>query len=120
MQTSVLCLAILVAGAHAQSDGNPHNWDRSRRCDHTDYDPPCGTCEGFGGIPTGDDNDAITLTSCEVVANATDVDAATLIKPVWRQKWHVDPYFEVLIGKKVNTPPPLPPPSSPPHQHHRR
>ena len=28
-----------------QSDGNPHNWDRRRRCDQIDYDPPCGICE---------------------------------------------------------------------------
>ena len=37
-------------------DGNPHNWDRRRRCDGTDYTPACGVCEGYGGIPTGDAN----------------------------------------------------------------
>jgi hypothetical protein len=24
------------------SDGNPHGWDRRRRCDAIQYDPPCG------------------------------------------------------------------------------
>lgn len=84
------------------SDGNPHGWDRTRRCDHTDYSPPCGTCEGIGGIPYGDDNDEITLTSCDVVANASDVDASTLIKPVWGPKWSAPVYFEILIGPKVD------------------
>ena len=41
-------------------------WDRTRRCDQQDYDPPCGPCEGVGGIPTGSDNDEITLTTCQV------------------------------------------------------
>ena len=41
-------------------------WDRTRRCDQQDYDPPCGPCEGVGGIPTGSENDEITLTTCQV------------------------------------------------------
>ena len=55
-------LSVLVTvGASGQyvgqgSDGNPHNWDRRRRCDGTDYTPACGVCEGYGGIPTGDAN----------------------------------------------------------------
>ena len=69
------------------ADGNPHNWDRSRRCDHTDYTPVCQACEGFGGIATGDENDQIKLTTCSVVANASSIDPKTLIKPLWTDKW---------------------------------
>merc|ERR1719454_116495 len=99
----MLALAALVLTASAQyvgqgADGNPHNWDRHRRCDHTDYDPPCGACEGYGGIPTGDENDQITLTTCSIVANASGVDPKTLIKPVWTEKFATRGYSEVLIG----------------------
>eukprot|EP00854_Cymbomonas_tetramitiformis_P025412 gene25412-31031_t len=57
-------------------------------------------CEGVGGIPTGDENDEITLTSCTPVANASQIDPASLIKPVWASEWTVLNYHEVLIGKK--------------------
>merc|ERR1711988_79571 len=91
---------ILLPSVAAQADGNPHNWDRKRRCDHTDYNPPCGPCEGIEGIATGDDNSAITLTTCEVVANASSIDPSTLIKPKWTAKWHTEGYNEILIGPK--------------------
>ena len=93
------------------ADGNPHGWDRMRRCDHAGYTPKCGLCEGYGGIPygeegcsghgigldsqltkppllsflrlAGDDNDQITLTTCAPVANASDVDPKTLKRPIW-------------------------------------
>ena len=86
--------------ACAQSDGNPHNWDRQRRCDHVDYSPPCGVCEGFGGIPFGDDNADIHLTTCEPVAN--NASAAAPVKPVWGTTFTVEHYNEVLIGPKVD------------------
>lgn len=99
--TLVIC-ALFVTG-FAQyigqgADGNPHNWDRKRRCDHTDYSPPCGPCEGYGGIPTGDDNDQITLTTCSVVANASSIDPKTLKKPLWSDKWYASGYNEIIIG----------------------
>ena len=63
--------------------------------------PPTHTIgEGIGGIPFGDDNDDITLTSCSVVSNATDV--SDPVAPVWGEQWRVDPYYEVLIGKKTD------------------
>lgn len=93
-------LVFTTSSVVAQSDGNPHNWDRLRRCDHTDYDPPCGVCEGYGGIPYGDENDEITLTSCVAISNVSDV--PNPVKPVWDNSWKVDPYFEVLIGKKTD------------------
>ena len=56
--------------ASAQTDGNPHNWDRKRRCDNVDYDPPCGLCEGIGGDVWSDKNEDIKITACEPVAEA--------------------------------------------------
>ena len=53
MPCSAALALIVVSGVTAQFDGNPHGWDRKRRCDHTAYEPPCGACEGYGGIPTG-------------------------------------------------------------------
>lgn len=94
--------AVVLFYADAQADGNPHHWDRKRRCDQIDYDPPCGPCEGYGGIPTGDENDQITLTTCSVVNNASGVDPKTLIKPVWTEKFATRGYSEVLIGPKVD------------------
>jgi len=91
-----LCVTAQYIGQGA--DGNPHNWDRKRRCDHTDYTPTCGACEGYGGIPTGDDNDEITLTTCSIVANASTIDPKTLIKPVWADKWFANNYQEIIIG----------------------
>merc|ERR1711990_1257992 len=84
------------------ADGNPHLWDRKRRCDQIGYTPACITCEGTGGIPTGDENDKITLTTCSIVANASGVDPKTLIHPVWTEKWATSGYNEVLIGPKVD------------------
>ena len=76
--TSVFGLGALVS---SQSDGNPHGWDRQRRCDHTDYDPPCGLCEGIGGIVWGDDNKDITITSCTPIMEAHEIENAP--KPLW-------------------------------------
>jgi len=98
MKVIALALATITTLVYSQSDGNPHNWDRTRRCDHTDYLPACGPCEGIGGIPTSDDD--YTPTTCEVTKNATDVN--TPVRPVWGSQWMVDPYFEVLIGKKTD------------------
>jgi hypothetical protein len=66
-----------------------------RPIDHTDYSPACGACEGYGGIPTGDANDEITLTTCEIVAQPEEIDPSTLIKPIWGSKWTVPRYYEV-------------------------
>jgi len=81
-----------------QADGNPHGWDRVRRCDQQDYDPPCGPCEGVGGIPTGSDNDDIALTSCTVVATPQDIPSPHPI--VWGTQWTLPLAYEILIGQK--------------------
>ena len=57
-------------------------------------------CEGVGGIPYGDANDQIHLTSCTAVANASDVSHP--VHPVWGETFTVPFYNEVLIGPKTD------------------
>ncbi len=64
-----------------------------------DYTPACGVCEGTGGIPFGDENDQITLTTCKYIANASEIDPASLKRPVWGKSFTTQSW-EVLIGKK--------------------
>jgi len=85
--------------AASQADGNPHNWDRNRRCDHSDYDPPCGPCEGLGGYVNSDIADHITVASCEL---EKVYDASTRIRPVWGADLTEKKSHEILIGKKTD------------------
>ena len=80
------------------TDGNPHGWDRRRRCDAVAYDPPCGICEGYGGIPWGDRNEEISLTTCRPAETQT----ALPRRPVWADEMTIDPYWAVQIGPKVD------------------
>lgn len=82
---------------HSQADGNPHNWDRKRRCDQ-DYNPPCQICEGVGGIVWGDENDEISITGCLPIANSSQVKDPK--RPDWANKWYTPEYYSILIGKK--------------------
>ena len=84
---SLLLLVLLPGLSLAQrgqgQDGNPHNWDRRRRCDQTEYRPACGICEGVGGIAFGDDNQDITLARCvPVTTNVSDP-----VKPNWGDRF---------------------------------
>lgn len=81
----------------SQGDGNPHQWDRIRRCDHIDYDPPCGPCEGIGGYVDNDKADHYTAPSCELVEVH---DAATRVRPVWGSDVSEYKSHEILIGVK--------------------
>ena len=58
-----------------------------------------GPCEGYGGIPYGDENDQIHLTTCEVI-NAS---AHPGKRPMWGTKFTVKHYSEILIGPKNET-----------------
>lgn len=95
----LLALRLVDAQAGQGADGNPHGWDRHRRCDGTGYTPPCGICEGYGGIPFGDANEEITLSSCTPVPADP---ARKLIPPVWSTRMTMDPYYSVQIGPKVD------------------
>merc|ERR1719310_280868 len=63
-------------------DGNPHGWDRKRRCDQ-DQMPRCQLCEGIGGKAWGDKNEDIDLTTCEIVATPKQVDNSTVHWPLY-------------------------------------
>jgi len=92
---AVVAAALLATGS-AQADGNPHGWDRKRRCDHAGYSPKCGPCEGMGGITTSDTASAITIPSCTVVQGAQGK------RPVWGDDFTVTKSHEILIGKKTD------------------
>lgn len=95
-------LSFLINLYLSQSDGNPHKWDRSRRCDNEDYSPPCGLCEGIGGIATSDAVSDIKLTSCTPIAPAENVDKSTITEPFLPDVFTNFGFYEVLIGMKTN------------------
>jgi len=94
----LVVLSVLVPAVQPQADGNPHGWDRKRRCDEQDYSPKCGPCEGVGGIPYGSLNDEIDLTSCEILGGPEDFPNPHPI--VWGNQWTLPVAYEILIGKK--------------------
>jgi len=94
-----LVFAIGTPLAAAQADGNPHEWDRLRRCDHTDYDPQCGPCEGIGGYAGSDKADDVQIPNCDIEAV---YDAGTRVRPVWGADLTVLKSHEILIGKKMD------------------
>lgn len=85
--------------ALAQFDGNPKGWDRARRCDHADYDPPCGPCEGVGGYVSSDALADITIASCQTEGV---FDANSRVRPVWGADFSELKSSEILIGKKTD------------------
>lgn len=103
-QQQRLCLTFIFLAAClpcilAQADGNPHGWSRERRCDMTGYDPPCGVCEGYGGIPYGDLPDQINMTTCEIINNASIL-PTDAVRPVWNERFVSNNVRAILIGPK--------------------
>jgi len=120
---AAVCAALLFGGAYAATpctppadtlgadDGNPHCWDRKRRCDgpnaHPDggvgYQPGCGLCEGIGGIVWGDDASDVTIPKCTPIAKAEDVSPPPT-KPEWGEgnngKFTIENDRFIMIGKK--------------------
>lgn len=88
-------------------DGNPHGWDRYRRCDQ-DQLPRCQLCEGVGGMAWADNNSDYTPSPCEIVATPSQVDKSTVAPPVYPKKFTVKRkdgrrggYSDTLIGWQV-------------------
>merc|ERR1719195_2009110 len=100
LQHVFLLLVVSQVEVDGQADGNPHGWDRRRRCDQQEYHPPCGPCEGVGGIPYGSENSEIELTTCQVVAKPDEV--VDPVRPVWGTKWTLPLAYEILIGKMTD------------------
>jgi len=93
---AALSFATMLAVASAQADGNPHLWNRQRRCDHTDYTPKCGACEGIGGIVKSDKASDIVIPAC------TPVSGGPGKRPVWGTDFTETKSHEILIGKKTD------------------
>jgi len=103
----------LPEGTEGADDGNPHCWDRVRRCDgpnaHPDggagYLPACGACEGLGGPAYGDKNEEVDLPKCTPLPLPTEDDAAP-VRPEWAQqnsgKFTVESDRFIMIGKKTD------------------
>lgn len=88
-------------------DGNPHGWDRERRCDQNQM-PRCQLCEGIGGEAWLDNNSAIKMTPCKIIANASDIDPKDVAPPLYPKKFTVrrkdgmpGGYSDTLIGWKL-------------------
>lgn len=92
-------LALVLTSTHAHGPPvDDKGWDRQRSCGAS-MSPPCQACEGIGGIPSGDANDDIILTTCEVVTLSSD--DALPVQPIWGTAFsYIDGINEVLIGKK--------------------
>jgi len=95
-------VVVLLQEINSQSDGNPHKWDRNRRCDNDDYDPPCGLCEGIGGLAWSDKVKDIKLTTCIPVAQPEEVEKSTIADPYLPDVFTNTGFYEVLIGMKTN------------------
>jgi len=93
--SSTLVVLTVFATGSCQDDGNPHNWDRKRRCDHAGYTPKCGACEGIGGIAKSDEAADIKIPLCDAVEPS-----APGKRPVWGKSFTETKSHEVLIGTK--------------------
>jgi len=88
-------------------DGNPHGWDRLRRCDQ-DQIPRCKPCEGVGGHAWGDKNEDINLVECSVVSLPNATNMSTVHKPLYPKKFTISSvdgrpgYSDTLIGWKTD------------------
>lgn len=86
-------------------DGNPHGWDRLRRCDQ-DYQnngmKKCGLCEGIGGIATSDNNADIKITTCKIVKTAAELqnDSQAQIAPSYPSRFKQTGFYDHLVGVK--------------------
>jgi len=103
----------LPAGTEGADDGNPHCWDRIRRCDgpeaHPDdgpgYSPACGPCEGLGGPAWGDKNEQIKLPKCSPITVGENDTAP--VHPAWASmggngKFSIENDRFIMIGKKTD------------------
>jgi len=95
-----LGVATVVLVSHAQEDGNPHQWDRKRRCDHVGYTPKCGPCEGIGGIVWSDKASDVNIPAC--TEEKGPIDTKNLKRPVWGADFTETKSHEILIGKKID------------------
>lgn len=103
MQKKILFLTFLTLLTNSQEDGNPHGWDRQRRCDNEFYSPPCGPCEGIGGLVTSDAKKDIKITTCSVIALPSELDEKARTEyPLLPDNFINDKFWQILISVKTN------------------
>ena len=109
-QIGTLALLTLVSttSVSAVCDGNPHNWDRQRRCDEFSSVCPnaswasCNPCDGVGGLSNNDSMSSFTPTSCSVVATPTELkqQGKTPLLPMWPKTFINTGFYEQQIFVK--------------------
>ena len=100
---NIFVLCLLACIITCQNDGNPHNWSRKRRCDEGEYNPPCGLCEGVGGVAWGDKESEIKITSCEPVASAEELTKKDREDyPTFPNRFIHTDFYQILINQKTN------------------
>jgi hypothetical protein len=103
----VLLLATL-SSVTAVCDGNPHGWNRQRRCDQFNAACPdaswasCNPCDGVGGLSSNDSMGSFTPTSCRVVATPAELkqQGKEPILPIWPKTFINTGFFEQQIFVK--------------------
>ena len=73
-----------------------NHWDRLQSCDHAGYSPPCGACEGVGGIASSDTASDIKIVPCKIEASTVNP-----LMPIWGGPFTELASHEILIGKKI-------------------
>jgi hypothetical protein len=109
-QIGTLALLTLASttSVFAVCDGNPHNWDRQRRCDEFSSVCPnaswasCEPCDGVGGLSNNDSMSSFTPTSCSVVATPTELkqQGKTPLLPMWPKTFINTGFYEQQIFVK--------------------
>jgi len=107
MLTQLLTLISLLTATQAVCDGNPHNWNRTRRCDQFSSDCPalysnCSLCEGIGGLSKNDQDTTFVPTSCTPVATPSQLKQQGLspIIPIWPKTFINTGFYEQQIFVK--------------------
>lgn len=103
---TVLYLLSLLPAASSVCDGNPHQWDRIRRCDQYDARCPdatwaknCSLCEGVGGLALTDGSKGFRPTTCTVVATPEQLEreGKQPKRPIWPQTFVNTGFYEQQI-----------------------
>jgi hypothetical protein len=92
---------------HGPDDGNPHGWDRKRRCDQDNkpggpWGGPCQICEGVGGQCWSDKNEDCHIATCVPVSLPNQTNMSTVHWPLYPKQFTHSRYKDVLIGRKTD------------------
>lgn len=111
MMNKLLLIVVIVINmiipAQSICDGNPHKWGRLRRCDEYDADCPdlfrnCTTCEGIGGMVSGDKLNEFTPIKCTSIGTAVEMKAKGIVPkpPIFPKQFVNSGFHEIQIFVK--------------------